>query len=102
MKWRLALLFGIGSLLVVVIAQSPPTINLDKGKNNFSVDSFFYPIYVSTLVSKHPEIESVTLLDYGRSFGYVNVFGGIGTNFIIEQGKTYEIYTSKPMNITLR
>ncbi|RMD45310.1 hypothetical protein D6829_02595 [Candidatus Pacearchaeota archaeon] len=84
-------------------AQSPaPTLELKEGKNNFTVNEFFYPQYASDFVAKHPEIQTITLKEFGRSYGYVNVFGGIGTNFLIEAGKEYEVYVSKPVNITLQ
>jgi len=76
-------------------------VELQEGENKIFVEDFFYPKYVSDFVSENPSIQSVTLIENGRSYGYVNVFGGVGRNFIIEQGKEYEVFISDQVNVTL-
>jgi len=88
--------------LAVVPAQDPTKITLVPGKNKITIENYIYPIYVSTLVNDYPQIESVTLERYGKSYGYVSAFGGLGTNFIVEYGSTYEIVTSEELTISLR
>ncbi len=82
-------------------ATKPVEISLSEGKNNLTVEEFIFPKYVSDLVKENPWIESVTLKENGRSYGYINIFGGIGRNFLIEYGKTYEIFSSQNKTMVL-
>lgn len=67
-------------------------INETQSIVNFSFD--FSPIYVEDLIRMYPEITSITYNNGTQEIGYVNVFGGIGENFVITSNKIYEI-TSK-------
>jgi hypothetical protein len=43
----------------------------------------------------------VTLKEFSLDLGYVNVFGGVGTNFFFEPNKNYEIYSREDLVIYL-
>jgi len=99
MKFRLC--FLIFFLFGIILASSQVgKFDVEKGKNLFSVEN---PISAKELAMLNPEIETISLKEndtIGYVNGYVNVFGGIGKNFILEPGKTYEIVSEK--NLTLR
>ena len=84
-----------------LIADSIVTMNVKKGENNIMVENYFHSLPVSSLISTNPQVQSVTLLEEGQTLGYVNVFGGIGTDFLIEPGKTYEVHSSEDLVIFL-
>jgi len=96
------ILLAVFLSLTTIIAEEPLEINLIKGKNNLTIYENFYSIYASQLIERYPEIESITLFEYGNNFGYVNVFGGVGTNFFFEPTKKYEITTNKNITLYLR
>jgi len=98
------ILFTIISLifLTTVIAENPVTLELVEGKNNFTIEEYFPPIQIKSLMLNNPEISSASVIEYGKTFGYVNAFEGIGTNFLIESGREYEIYVNKSVTINLK
>jgi len=67
---------------------------LVKGKNYISF-SGIDPLYVSDLIKLNPGIEVVSYGEGEDTFGYVNVFGGIGKNFIIRDLQEYEIISKE-------
>ena len=74
-------------------------ISLKKGKNvvELNVTDFFY---VKTLIKLNPDIEVVSYVEDGKSIGYVNLFSGIGDNFIVYEGE-YEIIVSEDTGLIL-
>jgi hypothetical protein len=84
---------------LIIAEPSGEEIEIKKGKNNLSIQVVTY-IDVRSLVEIYPEIEVISYEKNGKSIGYVNVFNGIGRNFILEYNKTYEVISSK--NITIR
>jgi len=76
-------------------------IRLNKGENIINTSAEFNPIYASELVRIFPEIATIIYNDSGEEIGYVNVFGGIGDNFIVLPNKTYEITTTKEVILNL-
>ncbi len=89
-----------GFLLYSSLAQTESivlagTVELTKGKNNvmFQTDS----LYVQDLIAAYPSIETVSYYDsfLGTQLGYVNVFGGVGRNFLLVPGQQYEIVLSE-------
>ena len=70
-------------------------IKLNEGKNTVNFSFEFSPIYVGDLIKAYPEITTITYTESEEEIGYVNVFGGIGENFVIYPNKTYEITTNK-------
>jgi hypothetical protein len=73
---------------------------LKEGKNSISVDR---PLYVRELIAMNPEIESVSYFDsfLNKQVGYVNVFGGVGDNFLMMPDKVYEVSVSRELNLVL-
>jgi hypothetical protein len=88
--------------MATIIAENPLSVSLNLGRNNFTIQEDFPIIYASQLIEEHPQIQSITTYQYGQTFGYVNVLGGIGTNFQIEPTKDYEIHTNSSITIYLR
>jgi len=64
-------------------------IFVSSGKNDV-VFTNVNPFYVSDFVKLNPEVEVVSYSFEGKSIGFVNVFGGVGKNFVIRDGE-YEI-----------
>jgi hypothetical protein len=85
-----------------IIAENPLQIEVPKGEYNLTVIEYFPSIYVSELINNNPEIQSVSISEYGQTFGYLNTLGGIGTNFLIEPNRKYEIHTNQTITISLK
>lgn len=92
------LLFTLGTFFLEFALAEDNSTELYQGKNYLEINQ---TMYVKDLVILNPNIESVSYFDefLNKHFGYVNIFGGIGSNFRIEKGRVYEISTSK--NTTL-
>jgi len=100
MKTKAILFLAILSL-TTIIATNPLDVDLEAGKNNISVLEYFPAIPVSTLIAAHPEIESISVNEYGQTFVYINTFGGIGTDFLFQPEKEYEVHVSKQTKLFL-
>lgn len=85
--------------IMLISSQDIFSKELKQGKN-FVVINLSEPIYVETLVNINPDIEAVSYFENNQTIGYVNVLGGIGENFVIEN-KEYEIIVSKDVNLVL-
>jgi hypothetical protein len=96
------LLFLVIFLLFFSLVQTaqPGEFLLAEGKNNFSYD-YFKPIYAEDLVLLYPDITAISYVENNVSYGYVNIFGGIGQNFVIQPGKEYEIIAKNKIKIYL-
>jgi hypothetical protein len=88
--------------LTTIIAENPLELEISQGISNFTILEYFSPIYASELIQSNPEIQSISINDYGQTFGYLNTLGGIGTNFLIEPNRNYEIYTNQSTKIKLK
>ena len=97
-------LFAILLILsaTTIIAENPLSVSLNPGRNNLTIQENFPIIYANQLVEEHPQIQSITTYQYGQTFGYINVLGGVGTNFQIEPNKDYDIHTYSSITIYLR
>jgi O-glycosyl hydrolase len=84
---------------IIIAEPSGENIEIKKGKNNLTIPLTTY-IDAKTLTEIYPEIEVISYEKNGKSIGYVNVFNGIGKNFVLESNKTYEVISNK--NITIR
>ena len=104
--------FFVGGMLMIFLmliflsasfGASSPTqsgnVSLIRGPNNISFN-LTSQMNVSSLVKLYPEIETVSYSEGSKTTGYVNVFGGVGKNFQINNSVEYQIYSSK--NITLK
>ncbi|MGY4884737.1 MAG: hypothetical protein ACP5NZ_04130 [Nanobdellota archaeon] len=78
-------------------------IEVKEGQNLLNLSNEFEPIYVQDLVKIYPEISTVTYIDsFGEKYGYVNVFGGIGQNFVVYPNSIYEITTKQNIDLNLK
>ncbi len=78
------------------------SLEIDEGVNNLTINySLQRIIHVSEIIYYNPEIEVISYQENDKTIGYVNIYGGIGKNFIIEQNKTYEIISSMQTNLVI-
>ena len=102
-KYFLISIFVIFCISGIIIAEDfRDGIKLYEGKNLVNISFDFNPLYVTDLIKIYPEIQTVTYNDSKQEFGYVNVFGGIGDNFVIYPNKTYEITTKQEITLNLK
>ena len=102
MKIKTFLLVIVAILLLSIILISSQNIfsaDLKKGRNTLIIN-LTSPIYAETLVKLNPEIQTISYRENNQTTGYVNFYGGIGENFIIES-REYEIVVSKDINLIL-
>ena len=74
--------------------------NLIIGKNHVRFN-LIEPFYVRDLIRWNPEISVVSYVNKNKTIGYVNLFNGIGENFIIENGKDYELILNKNIELAM-
>lgn len=74
--------------------------NLATGKNQVRFN-LTEPFYVKDLVKWNPTISVVSYIEENKTIGYVNLFNGIGENFIIENDKDYEVILNKNISLVL-
>lgn len=98
---KLKILFVLLLLSTTGLAESPLVIKLFPGENLFYVEDYFQITSASEMIKNYPEIEAITLERYGEQLGYINVFGGIGTDFLIVSNLQYEIYSNSEIEIYL-
>ena len=96
------IIFAALLCLTATIADNPLSLEIPQGKSNFTIQEYFPSIYVSELVRQNPEIQSITIHEYGQTFGYLNTLGGIGTNFLVEPNRNYEIHANETISITIK
>jgi hypothetical protein len=102
-KYLLILFLAILCTSGILLAEDfKEGIKLAEGKNVININFGFNPFYVEDLVKIYPEITTVTYNDSEKELGYVNVFGGIGDNFMIYPNQTYEITTRKEVTLNLK
>jgi hypothetical protein len=99
-KIMLVLIFILIFITGLIIAEGFSKFELIKGRNEISLN---YSLgYASDMARAHPEIETITYVEGNETIGYVNIFGGVGKDFIIEADKIYEINSNKNTTIYLR
>jgi hypothetical protein len=81
----------------IISSRDINSIPLTQGKNQVILN-LSEPIYVSALIELNPEIEAVSYKENNETVGYINIFGGIGTDFPVE-AREYEIIASKSINL---
>lgn len=101
MKKQIIALIAIFAISTI-IAENPLGVTLPEGKSNMTVSEDFPSIYASDLIEQNPQIQSITMQEYGQTFGYLNTLGGIGTNFLIQPSRNYEIYVNESITIELK
>lgn len=94
------LIFVLTLLAGFIVAERFLEIELSKGKNEirFNISG----VYASDLIKFYPEIETITYREENETIGFVNIFGGIGVNFMLESNRTYEINSNKNITIYLK
>jgi hypothetical protein len=102
-RFGILIIMLILSSTAITLAESQgEEIELKNGENIVNMSFEFSPLYVQDLIKYYPEISAVTINESGELKGYVNVFGGIGNNFLIEPNKNYEIITKQDLTIILK
>jgi hypothetical protein len=96
----LVIVLGISG--IIIAEEFKEGIKLHEGKNTVNISFEFNPIYASDLALIYPEIATITYNDSQKDIGYVNVFGGIGDNFVIYPDRIYEITVKKEVNLNLK
>jgi len=101
-KFKIALFFAVVFLFFIglVCSLEQGSKEIVEGKNFLEID-IENPIYVSDLVKLNPAIQAVSFVENKETMGYVNVFGGIGVDFILEQGVVYEIVAGENFTLIL-
>ena len=94
--FAISLVFAIS---LIISSKENLSIELSKGKNyvRLNVSELFY---VETLVKLNPLIEAVSYKEENETIGYVNIFKGVGKNFVI-QDREYEIVAKESTNLIL-
>ncbi len=96
----LILILGISG--IIFAEDFSKEIVLEEGINQINLSYNFNPIYAKDLVTLYPDIQTITYVENGKEIGYVNVFGGIGENFIIYPNQIYEISVKKEVGFNLK
>lgn len=84
---------------IIISSQNIFSADLVKGKNYIQLN-VTEPFYVETLVKLNPTIEVISYKEGNETIGYVNVFNGVGKNFIIEN-REYEIVVKENTNLII-
>lgn len=97
------ILFGLIAVALIfgVVAENiPSNKEAEKGKN---LVEFGEEIYAKQLVILNPHIEYIACYDeyLGKQLAFVNVFGGIGQNFLIVPEEECEISFKYDTNLLL-
>ena len=96
--------FALGVFLVAHVsfvgAQGGGAYDLVEGKNYLYIDGY---AYASDIVESDEDIVSISYVDglIGQSVGYVDVLGGVGSNFLVRPDVEYEIIVRKDVTLTL-
>ena len=102
----LVIILGIFSTAItfadLIPNEEDSKIQLLQGENEILIPEYISPFYVHDLIKAYPEILTVTYFKFGEEKGYVNIFGGVGENFIIYSNQTYNITVSKNMEVNLK
>ena len=93
----LAFLSALIFSFVVISSKDIFSASLAEGKNKVRIN-LSEQVYVETLIKLNPDIEAVSYMEGNRTVGYVNVFEGVGKNFILED-REYEIIAGKSINL---
>lgn len=106
MKIRIAVFILLSVFLTLAVNGIDKGITLEVGKNQVIIpeDSDYFEIYASDITALNPDIEYIHYQDsfLNQSLGYVNVFGGIGDNFLVKSGESYEIGSKKRILLRLK
>lgn len=88
-------------MLVTIAFAGAQEVELLPGKNLVTLKESGFGISAKSLVEAYPALQMVAFDDGIHTLAYINLFGGIGTDFILYPGKTYELYTTTQLNLFL-
>ena len=96
----LLIFFTLVFSFIGVFSESINSLNLFDGKNVIELN-FTEPFYAESLVTLNPSIVVVSYTQDNETIGYINIFGGIGDNFIIQKNKKYEVIVNGNSTLVL-
>lgn len=102
-NYLLIVVFLIGIIIVSSISYSIEDKNLllYSGKNLVYLNNT-EPFYVGDMIKLNPDIEYVSYQTSDNSTkGFINVFGGIGENFIVFSDVEYEVFVARNISLVL-
>jgi len=96
----LSCLVGISG--IIIAEEFKDTIKIHEGRELVNLSYEFSPIYVKEFVLLYPNITTITYNNGTHDIGYVNVFGGIGENFVVSPNNMYEITSKGEVTLNLK
>jgi hypothetical protein len=84
----LILMFAV--LLLKVFSEEATSMEVPTGTGLILLNSTC-SFYSDQFIRLNPCVQAISYSENGESIGYVNVFGGIGKNFIVMEGKSYNV-----------
>jgi len=100
---KLLLIFAIillFTLTLVIVSSTTDQSNMIPGKNHVMFN-LTEPFYVKDLIKWNPQISVVSFSKENKTIGFVNLYNGVGDDFIIENNQEYEIILSKNIYLVL-
>ena len=94
-----AFFFAFALSFMIISSEDAFSVSLAEGKNLVRIN-LSEPIYAETLIKMNQDIEAISYMEGNRTIGYVNVFQGVGKNFVVAD-REYEIIASKSMELVL-
>jgi hypothetical protein len=94
-----AFLFAFVLSFIAISSKDAFSASLTEGKNLVRIN-LSEPVYAETLIKMNPDIEAISYVEGNRTIGYVNVFQGVGKNFVVAD-REYEIIASKSTDLIL-
>ena len=95
----LAFSIAIAFSFVIISSKDVFYSDLAEGKNIVRIN-LSEQVYAETLIRLNPDVEAISYTEGNKTVGYVNVFDGVGKNFILED-REYEIIAGKSINLIL-
>jgi hypothetical protein len=88
---------------IMIIEQEDPgyIIKIGPGKVLVSFNDS-RDLYAKDIILANPEIDYISYTEENKTIGYVNIFHGVGKNFLIEENKVYEIFVKEEINLTIK
>ncbi len=94
-----AFLFAFFLSFIVISSKGAFSVSLAEGKNLVRIN-LSEPVYVETLIKLNSDIEAISYTEGNKTVGYVNVFDGVGKNFVLAD-REYEIVVNKSIDLVL-
>jgi hypothetical protein len=85
---------------VIISSEDTNTLDLTQGKNNIMLN-ITSPKNVKDFIRLNPSIEVISFKEENKTIGYVNIFNGIGENFVIQKNVEYEIIVKQNVSLIL-